>query len=79
MHITLCTEVVRFPVQGSIMSEDDRMFSSLQRIEFIFLANDYKSREQCILQTLLRLMKMEERFVPFKRTKQTKTGAHSPA
>ena len=39
------TEVVKFPAQGSIMSEDDKMSSPPQRIELIFLANDYTSRE----------------------------------
>ena len=63
------------------MSEDDKMSSPPQRIELIFLANDYTG----ILQTLLRLMKMEEGFVPFQsyigpvRIKRTKTVAHSPA
>ena len=81
----LRTEVVRFPAQGSIMSEHDKMSSPPQRIELIFLANGHRCTENYILQTLLRLMKMEEGFVPFQsyigpvRIKQTKTVAHSPA
>ncbi len=65
MHITLCTEVVRFPVQRSIMSEDDKMFSSLQRTELIFLANDYKSREQCIFANPLAADEDGGRVCPF--------------
>ena len=80
MHITIYRSC-EIPCARLQMSEDDKMSSPPQRIELIFLANDYTG----ILQTLLRLMKMEEGFVPFQsyigpvRIKQTKTVAHSPA
>lgn len=80
MHITIYRSC-EIPCARLQMSEDDKMSSPPQRIELIFLANDYTG----ILQTLLRLMKMEEGFVPFQsyigpvRIKRTKTVAHSPA